>query len=165
MDLSAIFLLLLVLAFIVLFVSRPFFARQRVRSSGESRELSTLLAERERLLTALQDLDSDQALGKIPEEDYPTQRADLLQRGAEVLRQIDAALSDRQAPGSQETGMDIPTASHVPLTEDVLDELLAMRRNARKEKTGGFCPKCGKPVLMTDIFCPSCGNILREKPV
>ncbi len=31
---------------------------------------------------------------------------------------------------------------------------------ARKDKTAGFCPKCGKPVLQSDVFCPSCGKYI-----
>lgn len=162
MDPAAIIILLIVLVFIVLFVTHPFFERRRVRATESSHELSFLLAERERLLTALQELDFDQSLGKIPVEDYPVQRTELLQKGAEVLRQLDALspitatlVSDKV----QRTNRALePTAR---LSDDDLDDLLAKRRNIRKDKTAGFCPKCGKPVLHSDVFCPSCGNTLK----
>jgi hypothetical protein len=162
MEPAAIFLLLIVLAFIVFFVARPFFQQRQVRSEENNRELSSLLAERERLLTALQELDFDQSLGKIPAEDYPVQRAILLQKGAEVLRHLDAL-----APTSarQDGNVQVPrgtSKSTAAYTEDDLEDLLAKRRNSRKEKTAGFCPKCGKPILLTDAFCPSCGNILKS---
>jgi rubrerythrin len=41
-----------------------------------------------------------------------------------------------------------------------LEEMLAARRSARKEKAAGFCPNCGKPVMKSDKFCPSCGKTL-----
>ncbi len=162
MEPAAIFLLLIVLVLIVIFVTRPFFERQRIRTEGSNHELSSLLAERERLLTALQELDFDQTLGKIPAEDYPVHRAALLQKGAEVLRQLDALtpVTASQPSGIKQRAGSVPEST-APLTDDDLEDLLAKRRNARKDKTAGFCPKCGKPVLRSDAFCPSCGNTLK----
>lgn len=162
MEPGAIFLLLLVLAFMVIFISRPFFVRGHVTSRGNSRELSALLAERERLLASLQDLDSDQALGKIPAEDYPAQRTELLQRGAEILRQIDSlVIVPANAGRVNVNGAEPATGSQVALTDELLEDLITMRRTQQKEKTGGFCPKCGKPVMLADSFCPSCGYALK----
>lgn len=162
MEPVAIFLLLIVLTFIVLFVTRPFFEKRRVRAAESSHELSSLWAERERLLTALQELDFDQTLGKIPAEDYPAQRAALLQKGAEVLRQLDTLtpISARQTvvKGQHAESANNPTT---PLSDDDLEDLLVERRNGRKDKTAGFCPKCGKPILQLDVFCPSCGITLK----
>jgi rubrerythrin len=162
MEPAAIILLLIVLAIIILFVTRPFFELRRVHAAESSHELSSLLAERERLLTALQELDFDQTLGKIPVEEYPAQRAELLQKGAEVLRQLDALtpITAMQASAKVKRTDRVlkPTA---PLSDDDLEDLLAKRRNGRKDKTAGFCPKCGKPVLQSDVFCPSCGSTLK----
>ncbi len=162
MELAAIFLLLIVLAFIAFFVTRPFFERRRVRAAESSHEFSSLLAERERLITALQELDFDQTLGKIPAEDYPAQRAALLQKGAEVLRRLDALTpgAARQASGIDQVANSTPKPA-APLSDDDLEDLLAKRRSSRKDKTAGFCPKCGKPILQSDVFCPSCGSTLK----
>ena len=163
MEPIAIFLLLTVLALIVFFVTRPFFARQRHHSALDSQEHSSLMAERERLLTALQELDFDQGLGKIPAEDYPAQRTALLQKGAEVLRQLDALAPDVAG----QVGMKVHQASGraprstAPLSDDDLEDLLAIRRHTHKDKSAGFCPRCGKPVLKSDVFCPSCGSPLK----
>jgi len=162
MEPGAIYLLILVLAFIVIFVMRPFFERQRIHSVESSHELSSLLAEHERLLSALQELDSDQALGKIPAENYPNQRIQLLQKGAEVLRKIDElAPHPVKEPLGKEAQPVSRSQTPAPLSDDDLEELLARRRNLRKGKTAGFCPKCGKPVLISDIFCPACGHALK----
>ena len=64
----------------------------------EEHDFSALLAERDRLLNALQELDFDYTLGKIPGEDYPAQRAVLLQRYADALRKLDAFQTE--APGA-----------------------------------------------------------------
>lgn len=29
------------------------------------------------------------------------------------------------------------------------------------ERSGGFCPKCGRPVAGDDVYCRHCGNRLR----
>jgi hypothetical protein len=163
MEPVAIFLLLIVFAFTIIFVTRPFFERWHQRAAENNRGLSSLLAERERLLTALQELDFDHSLGKIPAEDYPTQRTAILQKGAEVLRQLDVLGYDtgKQADKKVQRG-DTTFKPPTPLSDDDLEDLLAKRRNTRKEKTAGFCPKCGKPVLQSDVFCPSCGNTLKQ---
>ena len=161
MEPAAILFLLIVLAIIVHFVTRPFFKRQRVQAVESSHEYSSLLAERERLLTALQELDFDQTLGKIPTEDYPSQRATLLQKGAEVLRQLDAiSPSLAKQAGGKDPGTENASNLNAPLSDDDLEELLSKHRNTRKDKTAGFCPKCGKPILQADVFCPSCGHPL-----
>jgi hypothetical protein len=162
MEPVSLFLLLILLALIVVFVTRPFFKRRRVQAVETDQEMSSLLAERERLLTALQELDFDQSLGKIPAEDYPTQRALLLQKGAEVLRRLDtlSVQAAKKDPGYAQ-GMSRGFKPGSDMTDDDLEDLLAKRRNTRKDKTAGFCPRCGKPVLLSDAFCPSCGNTLK----
>ena len=163
MDLGAIFLLVLVLVFIILFVTRPFLDRRRIQAGKKNLKLSSLLADRDRLLTAIEELDSDQALEKIPPEEYPRQRADLLHQGSEVLRQIDALISITSKKMIDETANypDDSLPVIAALTDDELEDMLAKRRSIRKEKTAGFCPKCGKPVLSSDVFCPSCGHALK----
>ncbi|MGZ6346364.1 MAG: zinc ribbon domain-containing protein [Anaerolineales bacterium] len=164
MEPVALFLLVILLGVIVLFVTRPFFKRRKVQAREGNREISSLLAERERLLTALEELDFDQSLGKIPAEDYPTQRALLLQKGAEVLRQLDTLETETKSRSERINQSHIASPKPVtPLSDDDLDDLLAKRRNIRKDKTAGFCPKCGKPVLKSDAFCPSCGNTLKSE--
>ncbi len=163
MEPIALFLLVILLGVIVLFVTRPFFKRRRVRAGESNRKISSLLAERERLFTALEELDFDQSLGKIPAEDYPTQRAILLQKGSEVLRQLDALATETKIQPEKLNQSAISTPKPVAiLNDDDLEDLLAKRRNTRKDKTAGFCPKCGKPVMQSDVFCPSCGNSLKS---
>jgi hypothetical protein len=163
MEPVALFLLVILLGVIVLFVTRPFFKRRRVRAGESNREISSLLAERERLLTALEELDFDQSLGKIPDEDYPTQRALLLQKGADVLRQLDTLTAETKSRSERISQSHVSATKPVAaLSEEDLEDLLARRRNTRKDKTAGFCPKCGKPVLQSDAFCPSCGNTLKS---
>jgi hypothetical protein len=162
MEPVAIFLIFLLLALIVFYVSRPFFERSSRRAVESSQETSTLLAEREQILNALQELDFDQTLGKIPEEDYPIQRALLLQKGTRILRQLDEVVSrgGKPAGGTDLDGGSEPLNPRL-ISDDDVEDLLSHRRKSRVDKTAGFCPNCGKPVLQSDAFCPSCGNTLK----
>ena len=177
MEIGSIFLLLALLIPVALFVARPLLDKETAAVTPEEdlqeHELSALLAERDRILTALEELDFDNALGKIPEGDYQPQRDRLLGQGAEVLRNIDAidpdttesdierrietAIAERRMAGTN-------TAEHPQaLVSDADDEVelqLAARRRAREGKSAGFCPQCGRPVQKSDRFCPKCGNAL-----
>jgi len=176
MDIGALFLLLALLILVALFVSRPFLERQPAAILQEEHVTSPLLAERDRILTALQELDFDYALGKIPAEEYPLQRNGLLQRGAAILRQLDV-LTPSSSPingrgESEEDRLEAAIAarrvdaaarsdSAKEATDEDVEALIAKRRASRKDKAAGFCPKCGRPILSSDSFCPQCGYALK----
>lgn len=169
MELGAIFLILAVLILVGMYLYAPFISRGQSIGIQESHQLSPLLAERDRVINALQELDFDFNLGKIPAEDYPSQRASLLQQGVEILRQLDElapakkgddneariekAVAARRADASASTAA-------LTLTDDDIESMIAARRREHKDKSAGFCPRCGKPVLVMDRFCPSCGKSL-----
>jgi hypothetical protein len=180
MDIGSIFLILALLILVIIFVSRPLFDRNRLASADgeEEHEFSHLMAERDRILNALQELDFDHALGKIPDDDYPSQRAILLQRGAGVLRSLDefqaqdsdqdleerieAAIAARRADAAaRKVTLSEPVMAMAGASpDDELELMLSNRRRARQEKAAGFCPQCGGPVQKSDRFCPKCGNSL-----
>jgi CHASE3 domain sensor protein len=180
MDIGSIFLILALLLLVIVFISRPLFDRnQQIAANGEEQhELSHLLAERDRILNALQELDFDHVLGKIPDEDYPSQRAFLLQRGAQVLRSLDeiraqdssqdlearieAAIATRRADAAARKAVEPEPVLAVAGTsvDDELELMLSNRRRARQEKAAGFCSQCGGPVQKSDRFCPKCGSSL-----
>jgi hypothetical protein len=171
MESTSIFFLLALTVVVGLFIARPFLEKRRVfKNFNEDHERSALLAERDRLITALQELDFDNTLGKIPAEDYPIQRAAMLQRGAEILRALDAyepIKTKKDAEARMEEAIArkraesaAATAAPAPAGDDV-ESLVAARRAARTEKSAGFCPKCGQAVLKSDKFCPKCGKSLK----
>ncbi len=157
MDLAAILVLIALLLVITLYLVTPLLGNRSPRSPQETQAVSSLLAERERLLNALQELDFDFQLGKVPAEDYPAQRADLLQKGADILKQLDALAPSRPPARSPEARA---AGTQSALNDDEIESMLAARRKARTSKSAGFCPRCGKPVLTTDKFCPNCGKSL-----
>jgi hypothetical protein len=171
MDLGSFFAIGALAVLVAMFVSRPFFGKtqnqklvsDRVEEQALEHERSALLAEHDRVLTALQELEFDYALGKIPEEDYPSQRAILLQIGASTLRKLDAI----QPPSGRETAearIEAAIASrradgnrHPANGDDDLEHLIAGRRRERQGKSAGFCSRCGSPLQSSDHFCPKCG--------
>lgn len=173
MEIGSIFLLLAVLILAAFFVARPFIEERRMQTvSAQDQTHSALLAERERLILALQELDFDHVLHKIPAEDYPSMRAALIQKAADVLRQLDSFQEAEYAPDDAERRIEAAVAARRadaaaqstrpdPETDDAIESLIAARKAARREKSGGFCAKCGKPILHSDIFCSSCGQPLR----
>lgn len=171
MEIGAIFLVLAVTLLVGMYITQPFLQPRR-RSAAEDHEMSALLAERDRVVSALQELDFDFNLNKIPAETYPAQRAELLQKGAQVLQQLDAlqASSSGNGSGGGEDAADriesavavrradLASAPAAPRDEDDVEALISARRKTRKERSGGFCPRCGKPMLASDRFCPHCGK-------
>jgi hypothetical protein len=202
MDLGSLFLILALLLLVALFIGRPLFEQEAYQREARSRNLaaselgvsqmdheqSTLLAERDRILGALRELDFDYALGKIPEEDYPAQRSLLVQNGANVLRSLDALQPDPSVDDVEErleaaiaarradVGLSASSAQPLPSNggasattgrgvsvalaapDDDLEALLAKRRRVRQDKAAGFCPRCGAPLQKSDRFCPRCGS-------
>jgi hypothetical protein len=185
MDIGAIFFTLAVVTLVGMYIGQPYIQRRGRRATQEDHEYSTLMAEYDRAVNTLQELDFDNALGKVPAEDYPRQRADLLSKGADLLRKLDAITPSSSPSGSPkgvlrerargkgkdaESRMEAAVASRradasvtssgTVLDEDDLESMIAARRKTRKDKSAGFCPKCGKPILVSDHFCPSCGKAI-----
>ena len=169
MDLiSSLFLLVIVIVPIVLFVTWPFAHRLRLKAE-DSQELSTLLAERDRDLNALKELDFDNSLGKIPVEEYPLQRASLVQHGADILRKIDQLASASvsvppvASPPDDQVEAILSARRLIRSTgpgtvDDKAEDLLSRRRKLRRGKSGSYCSHCGSPLLTSDRFCPGCGQ-------
>lgn len=190
MELIGSILLVLAVALLVaLFIARPFLrggpaAHKRALAEVErsEHERSSLLAERDRVLTALQELDFDFALGKVPEDEYPAMRGDLLRTGAEVLRRLEVYEESTGAAGSAEerieaaisevaAGSGDPVGSGNPVRSPV-----AARAGTAQAATGanGAARRGADPV--EDLiaarkrarqesaagFCPKCGKPVQK---
>jgi hypothetical protein len=155
MELQALLLLFGVLALVGVYIAQPFL-RSYHKAPASDQAHSSLLAERERLLSSLRELDIDHTLGKIPEEDYLVQRSELVHLGGEVMEKLDAL-----AVSAAENSSHHEEKQSEPISDDEIENLVAKRRSARKNQTDGFCPRCGKAILTSDRFCPGCGHELQ----
>lgn len=144
MEIGGLLIGLAILVLVGAYVARPLVERQAQPVSESDRELSALQAERDRILQLLQDLEMDQAMGKVALADYQAQRAPLVARGAEVLRQIDQHLPPRPAAAT---------------AGDALEREIASRR-ATAVGPAGYCASCGNPLQKGDRFCIRCGTAL-----
>ena len=181
MDIGSISLLLALSILVALFIARPLLEQQHTVTYQVEHDRSHWLAERDRTLNALQELDFDYSLGKIPEEDYPATRAWLVQSGVEILRKLDelqpgeganssadrieAAIASRRLKQAAEAGLTAPAISNgsnrISTPDDALETRIAERRRQRNGKAAGFCHKCGGAIQKSDQFCPKCGAKLK----
>jgi len=179
MDLGSIMLILALAVGVGIFISLPLTRHNtneklvvdQKKVDNLDHERSMLLAERDRILSTVQELEFDNALGKIPAEDYPTQRMALMSSGAEVLRRLDEIDPEAKKNGKRTAEDRLEEAVAARRAEqrrtpsngsDDVEMAIASRRREREEKSGGFCPKCGSPVLSSDVFCSRCGTTLKS---
>ncbi|HLD93222.1 MAG TPA: hypothetical protein VI703_03380 [Anaerolineales bacterium] len=91
MALGSLLLFLALLIIVGLIVAHPLFemseGEAEIGASG-----SKWLAERERVLDALAELDADWQLGKVPEEIYAKQREQLVAKGAQAIEEIEKTI-------------------------------------------------------------------------
>jgi hypothetical protein len=181
MDIGSILMLLALVILVGLYISQPLLSRKaaigNAQSSKLDHDLSTLLAEKERILEALEELDNDHELGKIPEEEYPLQRAEMMKKGADILRQIDGL---QLKPVREDIGAGIEAAITARRGASSLKfESQATVRNTGGDGSGQVMERLinGSTEIEDDLevriasrrrerqsksggFCPQCGNPL-----
>jgi hypothetical protein len=126
-----------------------------------------LATQKEALLVHIQALDFDFETGKIPEQDYQAQRAELVAEATAVLKQLDAL--------PEFSPDDFPSHAAGRGTRDAeIEAAIARQRRARSAEgppapaagngtgngRGRFCPVCGEPTDPDDKFCAHCGQPL-----
>ena len=173
MDWGAVFFVLALLVMAVLFLSQPFFDREMKSEPLMGRDSSAdfkavrflwgLEERRDQLLGALQDLEYDREMGKIPVEDYTSQRETLLVAGVDVIQQIRAirpapvAQSDPKAQLTSGINVSFYSGKFPSFEEDELEQMIKTYRRSRQEKAIGFCPNCWKAIKQSDRYCAQCG--------
>src|SRR5262249_41260443 len=128
MGVGSLFLFLALLVLVALFVARPLFAQPDSHASLDSDSSSTE-AEYERVLDALQELDADWQLSKIPEEAYRSQRAQLVAKGAAALKELEKA--GVVSKGAAENAL--RTSPQGEPSDAQLEALIARRAKSRRK--------------------------------
>ena len=159
MTLGSALLIIALFLFVVAFVVRPLTTGAGVHVTEAERHLSELLAARDNTLSSLADLEMDKLLEKIPPEDYDAERAELLQEGAEILRQIDVLAEE----GLSEATANAGAQADLPDAEAELEAAVARLRSPGEKPSASFCPQCGQPVVPDDRFCSHCGTALMQE--
>ena len=154
MTVGAVLLGLAILLLVLAYLVRPLVWDSQMGQPRLSREQSSLLAERERVLSLLEELEMDREMAKLSAEDYQAERAQWLQVGAGILRRLDEM-------GVQADPLpDQPAAQ----AESVLEaQVQAMRHRLESAPDSRFCPACGAPVDAGDAYCTACGTALARR--
>lgn len=112
---------------VALVVARPLVTGEQF-GPGRDSQTSHWLAERERALDALLELDFDRQMDKVPDAVYAEQRARLVGNAAEAMQALDEL--EAADPAAVATALDEKRARTV--SEAQLKRLLAARRKGRK---------------------------------
>lgn len=154
MDIGSVLLALALFLIVAAFVARPILNQASQRGEMASADSAdSLIAQREAVLIELRDLDFDHSTGKVSEDDFATQRARLVAKGSEILRDLDRL-------------------SNAPTTpDDDIERLVrARRKGSARERLAQsatalapavpLCPNCHQPIKSNDKFCAKCGSQL-----
>jgi hypothetical protein len=151
MDIGSLLIGLALAIAVAAYIIRPLVEGSGEKITEVDRRLSELQAERDRVLTRIQELDMDFAMGKILEDNYRTQRDELMLYGAQVLKELDLS-----------AGLESTPAEPVRL-EDEIESAVARIRGSGAGISSAFCPSCGEAVQEGDQFCTHCGSPLKKE--
>ncbi len=159
MDLGSVFIISALLLMTVFFILRPF-SEPVSENKPDNAGFIHLMEKQERILKDIRDLDSEFSLGKIPADEYPKIRDQLLHQGADILRQIDEFRNNHDANPSGLKGEleEVQSGASPDPLFDTLETKIADRRRLKQEKATGFCPRCGSPISKSDVYCWKCGQ-------
>lgn len=151
MTVSALIIVLFIFVLTGLIVLRPFLdQKDGVQRSGSS-VYDSLLAEQERLLSAIEELDLDLELKKISPDEHGLDRQNLLAQAAEVLREMDKYSKLKK-------GKTKAVEEEKAIPNDDLEMLIQERRAQLKEQRTDICSACGEAIVPGDQFCSHCGE-------
>ncbi len=153
MDIGSILIGLALAIAVAAYIIRPLVQGGGEKVTEIDHRLSELQAERDRVLTRIQELDMDFAMGKILEKNYRSQRDELMLYGAQVLKELDSL-----------AGLEGTSTEPVRL-EDEIESAVARLRGSRAAESSAFCPSCGEAVQAGDRFCTHCGTSLKQEEV
>ena len=151
MAFSSLIVVLFIFLLAGVLVVRPFLEDDSKKTLSAAGRYDSLLAERERLYRAIEDLDLDFELQKISEDEHDRGRKELLSEAALVLQKIE----DHPRHSKQRKQI-----NHAVSTDDDLERLIAERRKTLQAAKVEVCPHCGNAISKDDQFCSGCGEKL-----
>lgn len=167
MTIGAILLGVALAVLVGLILARPLLQASR-EEQGRLSQRQLLLAEKEAILAQIRDLDFDHDTGKMPDEIHQHQRAQLMNKAADILKQLEQLAGKTPLPtvpavdgAADDVDVDIEAA--VARLRQTRQGQIAPKPRLASTNGGGFCPQCGSRFDAGDNFCVSCGHKLRTK--
>ena len=149
MTLGSTIIVLFIFILAGLLVMRPFLVSAEDQNGTGSGLYDSMLAEKERLYAAIEDLDLNLELNKISPDEHEQGREELLFQAARVLKRLDAHPYSAQKKKSVDMQSD-----------DELEKMIAERRKQFQSQQEEKCPHCSEPIGKGDQFCSHCGGKL-----
>lgn len=184
MTTGSILLGLALILLVGLFIAQPLLLPEEKKARSRSPR-QKLLAQKAALLEEVRALDFDYDTGKIPQEVYEPQRAQLVAAAAEVLQSLEGlsatavpneslpptAVADQPTPAEVDPIEMAVSRRRQPVADDIETAVSRMRSQAKPSAQTAvpangknrFCPQCGHTVAAGDKFCVSCGQNLTVK--
>ena len=151
MEFGSVLIVIFIFLLSGLYILRPFLVSAATGGRAGSTLRDSLVAERERLLLAIEELDLEFELNKISSDDHTQNREILLFEAAKVIKEIDN-LPKTRAEKQKKTA---------PVRGDEnLEKMIAERRKQLKGVVSQKCPHCGEAVDKDGQFCSHCGGAL-----
>ena len=132
-------------------IMRPFLVEPDRKVQKHTGTYDSLLAERERIFSSIEELDLDYELSKISAREHTRNRDILLSQAAKVLKKLDKY---------PQKGKSKKKAAAPVQSEDDLEKMINARRKELKTGKANFCSHCGKSVQEDGQFCSHCGEAL-----
>ena len=151
MGVSSFLIVLVIFILTGVIIIHPFLVETDTRGAPVPEKYDSLTAERERLLSSIEDLDLEFDLEKISSREHTRNRDILLSQAAEIIKQVDKL--EKKIPAHKRI-------SSAQDSEDDLEKMIEARRRELKGDKSNFCPHCGKAVKPEDQFCGQCGEKL-----
>jgi predicted nucleic acid-binding Zn ribbon protein len=152
MQISALIIGFILMGAALVFVSRPFWEKQK----KGAKDFAIHVSRRELVLAALRDLDFDFKTGKVSEEDYQPLRAQLL---AEAAQYIESAKNEDEKLEAliqaRRKGQQKIKCEHCGAPMEADQKFCSKCGTVTKTEA---CPSCGKKIRSGDLFCSSCGT-------
>jgi hypothetical protein len=164
MSIGSILLGVALLILVGLILGQPFWMSREPETRPRSRK-QQLVLQKEALLEEIRALDFEYDTGKLPEDTYQAQRADLMALTTQTLKALDdlgteapaddVALQIEAAINRVRAQRQPPDAAAASVAATIVAPT-AVPRNGQTL----FCTQCGAKVDANDKFCAACGNKL-----
>lgn len=152
MEFSSLLIVIFIFVLSGMFIMRPFMVNEKTPRKSGSGRTDSLIAEKERLLLAIEDLDLEFELDKISNQEHNRNRDILLAEAADVIKQLDKI----QKTGSSKK----KKTSSSGKADDGLEKMINERRQQLKNERSLMCASCGQSVDKGSRFCSHCGEAL-----